>query len=355
MPAMTSEDNEALAGSRGVVSSEAAERLLHRLKPRAQLALKQHQGVSWRQQDLHHRVHQESERHAPPDPEQGLDQQLRIGGKHPEGSSARAAGRPMAEPSAPIVRTRLRNKPPKRNTTKKQRRSHTISNEILQASRARPRPMVTPITPRIDPMSVAAVSSCVIRYMTIMTSSPCGIRWVKMGMVAARQASVSRNVALPRPGSAPARGAENRGERGRHRRPRAQVPLHRRYRRGADAKGVVGILHLDAHGKARRETDPVKGALDARQSIDAGAVLRQHRPTEPNDRAAEMLAGLRLQIEVHRRPRRDVTQLRLAEVGDDVPGARIHQREHLHTGPGESAIGDVHVDDKASERCTHLQ
>ena len=74
-----------------------------------------------------------------------------------------AAGRPMAVPSAPIVRTRLRNRPPKRNPAKKQTRSHGISRENCKARRAEPRPMVTPTTPRIDPMSVAAVSSCVIR------------------------------------------------------------------------------------------------------------------------------------------------------------------------------------------------
>ena len=51
-------------------------RLLHGLKPRAQLVLEQYQGVSWRQQHLHHHVHQESERHAPPDPEHELDQYL---------------------------------------------------------------------------------------------------------------------------------------------------------------------------------------------------------------------------------------------------------------------------------------
>src|SRR5215470_4831564 len=99
-------------------------------------------------------------------------------------------------------------------------------------------------------------------------------------------------------GSAPARGAESREAPRASWATSARVALHRRDCRGADAKGVVGILHLDPHGKARCETDPVEGALDARQPIDAGAVLRQHRPPEPNDRAPEVLVGLRLQIEV---------------------------------------------------------
>ena len=42
-----------------------------------------------------------------------------LGGRISGRIMARAAGRPMAEPSAPIVSTRLRNNPPKRNTTKK--------------------------------------------------------------------------------------------------------------------------------------------------------------------------------------------------------------------------------------------
>jgi hypothetical protein len=36
--------------------------------------------------------------------------------------------------------------------------------------------------------------------MTISTTSACGMRWVRIGMVAIRQASVYRKVALARPG-----------------------------------------------------------------------------------------------------------------------------------------------------------
>src|SRR5271157_6031670 len=48
-----------------------------------------------------------------------------------------------------------------------------------------------------------------------------------------------------------------------------------------------------------------------------------------------------------------MTKLRLAEIGDDVPGVRIHQREHFHTGPGEGALRYVHVDYQARERRCH--
>src|SRR5215472_13304616 len=105
---------------------------------------------------------------------------------------------------------------------------------------------------------------------------------------------------------------------------RAPGAAHGCYRGSTDAKGIIRIVHFDAYREARRETDPVKRALDARQAVDACAVLRQHGPTEPNHSAAEMPAGLRLQINIHRRAGRDVPQLRLAEVGDDVPGANVH-------------------------------
>jgi hypothetical protein len=44
------------------------------------------------------------------------------------------------------------------------------------------------------PSRVAAVSSCVMRYMTIITRSACGMWWVRIGMVAMTQAaSVGRS------------------------------------------------------------------------------------------------------------------------------------------------------------------
>src|SRR5215469_2056501 len=96
---------------------------------------------------------------------------------------------------------------------------------------------------------------------------------------------------------------------------RAPGAAHRCYRGSTNAKGIIRIVHFDAYREARGEADPVKRALDARQPVDACAVLRQHGPTEPNDSAAEMPAGLRLQIKIHRRAGRDVPQLCLAEVG----------------------------------------
>jgi hypothetical protein len=113
---------------------------------------------------------------------------------------ASAPGTPIAEPSAPITSTRLRNRPMKRKATKHAMRSQAMSRATIQTSRAEPSPMVTPTTPRMDPSRVAAVSSCVMRYMTIITTSACGMRWVRIGIVAMTQASVSRRVALPRPG-----------------------------------------------------------------------------------------------------------------------------------------------------------
>ena len=121
--------------------------------------------------------------------------------------------------------------------------------------------------------------------------------WVKIGIVAARQANVSRKVALPLPGV----GVSSRRRKSR----RAdgvigsrEVPFTVATAEAPMRNESSGLSTLMRIGKARGETDPVERALDARQSIDACAVLRQHGPTEPNDSAAEMLAGLRLQINI---------------------------------------------------------
>src|SRR4029450_2117392 len=103
-------------------------------------------------------------------------------------------------------------------------------------------------------------------------------------------------------------------------------------------------------GKAGREPDPVERALDAWQALDAGAVLGQHGPPKADHRAVEAPARPGLQIQVDRRARWNMPELGLAEVGDDVPGARIHEREHFHPGPGEGAVRNVQVDDLAGER-----
>src|SRR6266508_1806502 len=140
------------------------------------------------------------------------------------------------------------------------------------------------------------------------------------------------------PGSTRARGVETRGGWKRSSIDGAPGAAHGCYSGSANTKGIIRVVHFDAYRETRGEADPVKRALDPRQSIDACAVLRQHRPTEPNDSAAEMPAGLRLQINIHRHAGRDVLQLCLAEVGDDVPGARIYQGKHLRGGPGEGAV-----------------
>ena len=71
----------------------------------------------------------------------------------------RAAGTPIADPSAPTTSTRLRNNPTKKKAMKHAMRSQAISRATIQASRAALRPSVTPATARMEPSSVAAVSS----------------------------------------------------------------------------------------------------------------------------------------------------------------------------------------------------
>src|SRR5262249_17834994 len=158
------------------------------------------------------------------------------------------------------------------------------SSATIHAKSARLRLTVTPTTPRMEPRRVAAVSSCVIRYMRIMTTSPNGIRCVRIGTVAIRQARVRRAVAPPRPGV----GASSRRRKAPHAATRLPFRVSKGAvnggdRGGADPERLVGILHLDAHGEAGREADPVERSLDARQPVDARAVLREHRPAQADD------------------------------------------------------------------------
>src|SRR5262249_37820169 len=108
------------------------------------------------------------------------------------------------------------------------------------------------------------------------------------------------------PASVPARGAETRAGQRCSSIDRAPGATYGRYRGSTNTKGIIRIVHFDAYREARGEADPVKRALHPRQAVHACAVLRQHGPTEPNDSAAEMPAGLRLQINIHRRAGRDV-------------------------------------------------
>ena len=87
-----------------------------------------------------------------------------------------AAGKPNADPSAPTTSTRLSHNPATTKPTKHAIRSQAISRATIQASNAAPRPTVTPATARMEPTSVAAVSSWVMRYITIITISACGMR-----------------------------------------------------------------------------------------------------------------------------------------------------------------------------------
>src|SRR4029077_18805358 len=262
----------------------------------------------------------------------------------------RAPGRPSAEPSAPMLRTRLRKSPPKRKAAMTQIRSQAMSSTTINASRARPRPMVSPTTPRIEPRSVAAVSSCVIRYMRIKATSANWNRCVRIGTVVTRQARVRRKVAAPRPGV----GASSRRRKATHAATRSPIralecAVNRGDGGGPYPERFVGVLHLDAYRKARREPDPVEGPLDARQPVDAGAILRQHGPSQADNRAAEVSPGMRLAIDVRGGAGANVAELGLAEVGHDVPVGDIDEREHFDARAGKGTDGDFGVDDAAVE------
>src|SRR5262245_16667339 len=175
---------------------------------------------------------------------------------------------------------------------------------MCQVSSASTKPKVTATTLRIEPRRVAVVSSLVIRYMTIMTTSPWGMWWIMIGTVAAVHAKVRRSVApsLPGVGASSRRRNSTRGEVARAGGRSRRLPMGSAARprptdrlvdghdsRGADAEGLVGILHLDAYREPCGEAHPVDRLLDSRKPHHAGSVFREHRPSEADHGAPKTL------------------------------------------------------------------
>ena len=121
-------------------------------------------------------------------------------------------------------------------------------------------------------------------------------------------------------------------------------------RRCADAKTVVRIFHLNAHRKALRQAHPVQIARHVGQTHRARSVFRHDGPSQADDFSRETFSALELQINFRRRAFLDVLQLRFAEVRHDKPGARVHQREHVHAGARKLPRRNVEIHDPAAER-----
>ena len=165
------------------------------------------QRVARREQELHAEVHGEPEGHAPPEPEdrtrsappggRGDVGTVIVGQNHHRG---RRGGR-CAEPSAPIVRTRLRKSPPKRKAAKKQIRSQAISSSDLQGEQGQTQ--TDGDADHAENRAEERGGRVLLRDQVHEDPWPAerdGIRCVRIGTVATRQARVRRNVALPRPG-----------------------------------------------------------------------------------------------------------------------------------------------------------
>src|SRR5262249_19103328 len=105
-----------------------------------------------------------------------------------------------------------------------------------------------------------------------------------------------------------------------------------------------------AHGKALREPHPVERRLDGRKEAGAGPVALLHRPADALHFPAQATAGVIEDVDLRGHAGADVAQERLAEVPDDVPGARVDEREDLAPLEGVVALGDVEVGDVAVER-----
>src|SRR5262250_2111198 len=135
--------------------------------------------------------------------------------------------------------------------------------------------------------------------------------WIMIGTVAAVHARVRRSVAPRRPGvgASSRRRKSRRGEGWGWPRGLGPVPLMRSALilrasalftdghdgRGAQPERFVGILDLEAHGKASSQTHPVDRLFDARQPHGARAVLGKHRPTETDHGPSEAFARQRLE------------------------------------------------------------
>src|SRR5262245_31179221 len=181
---------------------------------------------------------------------------------------------------------------------------------MCQVSSASTNPMVMATTLRTEPRTVAVVSSLATRYMTIMTTSPCGMWWIMIGTVAAVHARVRRTVAPSRPGvgASSRRRNSTRGEEfprsgrdgagplmGSTLRPGSSAFLaDGHHGRGAQPEGLVRVLDLEAHREPRGQAHPVDRLLDAREAHHARPVLRKDGPAEADHGAPEVPARLRL-------------------------------------------------------------
>src|SRR5256885_16958381 len=173
------------------------------------------------------------------------------------------------------------------------------------------------------------VTSAVIRSMRAQRSG--------VSMSSSRRSRITARIERPSAGSTCAA-------------PLPSVMMDHHDGRGADPHQLLGrTLERDPHGKALRDADPVKVALDGRHAGDAEVVELGHRGSDALDEPVEMHPGRAHDVTDHAIPGADRPELRLAEVGDDEPLRRVDQREQRLDRADHLADGSRHPHDPAVE------
>src|SRR6266513_78740 len=118
----------------------------------------------------------------------------------------------------------------------------------------------------------------------------------------------------------------------------------------------IGIFDFDANRKALRDAHPVEFAFDVRNSRwrQIELALRLHRPTNPLYFSTEALVRRGREINNRFAAGSHVSNFGLAKICNDVPFARVEQREDGDPGANMGAGRNVEIDDPSGKRCDDL-
>src|SRR6266705_3190486 len=121
-------------------------------------------------------------------------------------------------------------------------------------------------------------------------------------------------------------------------------------------KILVGIFDCDADWKALGDAYPVQFAFHVRNSrrrqIDFA--FRLHCPTDSLNLSAKALVRRGRKVNDRLAARSHVSNLGFAEICNDVPFARVKQREDRNPGGNMGTGRNVEVDDPSGKRCDDL-
>src|SRR5438874_10257114 len=118
----------------------------------------------------------------------------------------------------------------------------------------------------------------------------------------------------------------------------------------------VGIFDFDANRKALRDPHPVQFAFNVRNSRwrQIELALRLNRPTNPLHFSTEALVRRGREINDRFAARSHMSNFRFPKICDDVPFARVKQREDGNPCGNMGTGRDVEIDDTSGKRCDDL-